>query len=212
MRTIFFVFLLFSANVNAFFGSSMIDDAVRFFAKKTDSVVTTAIRKTPLWKNTHEQGRFGDYLTALRMGGMGYTKLKSKTSAIHGIDGVYIKTAKNNEIDEIIIIENKVDGSQLTSGLNRQMSKEWINDKIGKMLLSDDIDVRNTGLLLQQQITQQSGKVKKELWQHDIASGTTKKYSIDDAGYKDTLVYQWDDKMIDNTLQKWCELGHIECK
>ena len=191
---------------------AFIDDVIKFFEKNTDNFGENYLKRKltkirPKWRNTHIKGRFGDYLTAKRMTAMGYTKLKSKISTIHGLDGVYIKKRGNDVIEEIIVIENKVDTAQLNPGPPRQMSVEWIEKNIKSMLNSSDIEVRKTGEILMQN----KEKIKAELWKHDTITGKTVRYAIDKNGFIDQKIYEWNDRMIENTLHQWCSHELIEC-
>jgi len=199
------------------FWERFFDDVIKFFEKKCDNIAEHYLIKKikklpkPKWKNTHLKGTFGDYLTAKRMTAMGYKKLKSKVSSIHGIDGVYIKKGFGNKIEEIVIIENKVDKALLNPGPPRQMSSEWIQSNIQKMLTSSDPQVKETGRLLDYFLKNHPNKLKRELWKHDTLSGKTIRYQVNEAGFIEKKIYEWDDKMISNTLNQWCNHGILEC-
>ena len=122
------------------------------------------------FQNTHEMGRFGDWLTARRLTAQGYKKRDSKLNAVHGIDGVYVRNEKDNpqKIQEILIVENKVGNAQLNRPLG-QMTDEWINDTVEKMLKNDNDKTRSTGEL----IRANPDLVRKELWRHDLDNGST---------------------------------------
>lgn len=70
----------------------------------------------------------------------------------YGFDGVYIKKDYKNDISEIIIAETKycetgrIKMTNTASG--NQMSSEWINDQLQKMITSEYIDTRNTANII----------------------------------------------------------------
>lgn len=163
------------------------------------------------WPDTHAKGRFGDYVTTRRMTGMGYRKLKSKTSSIHGIDGVFAKYGKNGEIEEIVIIENKVDLARLNPGPPRQMSDKWLEKKVQEMISSRDPAARKTGDMLDHYMKHKPDRVKRELWHHDTGSGTTTRYRIDSNGYQAGMIHQWDDRLVHNTLDRICDKETLSC-
>ncbi len=210
----FFLMLILSSSSTAYGGifNTFIDSINKFIEKKAENFAENNFKRklkkiSPVWRNTHNKGKFGDYLTAKRMTAMGYTKLKSKTSNIHGLDGVYIKKRGNRLIEEIIVIENKVDSAKLNPGPPRQMSIEWIEKNVKKMLQSKDNKVRKTGEILMRY----KDKIKPELWSHNTKTGITIRYSIDKDGHKNRKIYEWNDKMIENTLRQWCSHELIRC-
>ena len=173
------------------------------------------IKKTVIgeikFKNSHEKGRLGDRLSALRLTGIGYKKINSKINSLHGIDGVYIKKANNGKIREILIVENKVDGSQLSFGPPKQMSDEWVIGNAKKMLKSNDKTLRQTAELIIGTMNNNPALIQKQLWKHDLETGhTSVKLLGKDAELINTIA-KWDDVMIANELRKWCNKGKLEC-
>lgn len=163
--------------------------------------------KAPTYENTHQKGTVGDYITAQRMTGMGYKKLGSKITTLHGIDGVYLKKNIDGSIKELITVENKTNTSHLNPGPPRQMSDEWIQQRIEKMLSSSDEEVRQTGVLLKTN----PDKIEKQLWQHDLSSGSTKVTLIDKDGYVSDNKYNWNDDLTKNTMDRLCNTGKLIC-
>lgn len=223
--TLLFMFsLCFSSNQSyAFKWSSFFDEAVDFtkkvFRKSTDEAPDILkrwpqIRNTKIGKiifrNPITKGRFGERLTAKRLTGMGFIKIKSKYDSLHGIDGVYIKINKG-KIDEIIIAESKVDGAILNVGPPKQMSDEWIIDRCHKLLSSGDPDAKQTARLVLDTMQDNPNIIKKQLWKHDLESGKTIVHNLDNKANISNRAYSWDDKLIENELRAWCEKGRLEC-
>lgn len=223
--TLLFVFslCLLSNQSYAFKWSSFFDEAVDFtkrvFRKSADEATDKPkrwpqIRNTKIGKiifaNSITKGRFGERLTAKRLTGMGYTKIKSKYDSSHGIDGVYIKK-KKGKINEIIITESKVDGGTLNAGPPKQMSDEWIIDQCHKLLSSGDPDAKQTARLVLDTMQDNPNIIKKQLWKHDLENGKTIVYNLDNNGNINNKVYSWEDKLIENELRIWCEKGRLKC-
>lgn len=146
------------------------------------------------FKGTLSKGTFGDWLTARRMGVKRYTKLPSKIDKSHGLDGVYARYSNGN-LQEVLIVENKVDGGKLKP---RQMTDEWITKQVDKMIDHADEKVRRTGEL----IRSSPDLVRKELWHHDLDDGVTTISSLDaKAGKISNRV----EKFISNQVRKRCE-------
>lgn len=145
--------------------------------------------------NSHEEAKFGDWLTAIRLTAQHYRKEPSKLNSIHGIDGVYVRYYDNGNPRDILIVENKVGGGKLGQG---QMTDEGIAKRVKKMIDHQDADVRRTGEL----IRKNPSLVRKELWHHDLASGKTK------VSYLDTEARKTPDRTyeyIEAATRKRCE-------
>lgn len=191
-----------------------------YIVKNTDCKVDVAKKLWPQtkktiigeisFKNSHVKGRLGDRLSALRLTGMGYKKLNSKINTLHGIDGVYIKR-KNGKINEILIVENKVDGSQLSYGPPKQMSDEWIIGNAHKMLSKENKSLQQTGKLIINAMNNNPVLIKKQLWKHDLETGDTSVKKIGKHGEVMETVKKWKDNLIPNELKKWCNKGRITC-
>ena len=148
-----------------------------------------------LFPNSHSKGRMGDALTAKRLTGAGYRKLPSKISEIHGIDGVYVRYGGNGKLQGVLIVENKVDSASLAPG---QMTKEWISGRVRKMLDHSNETVRQTGEIVQGN----PDMVRKELWHHDMDSGTTIIYSLNDAGKRQ---FERKERFLGKQIRTRCE-------
>ena len=149
------------------------------------------------YDNTLQKGTIGDAATARKMTGKGYKKLPSKINGNQGIDGIYVKNNLDGSVHEIIVVENKVDKSQLNRGTeNRapQMSEQWVENNIDKMLGSPDPETRKTAQLLREN----ADKVKYQLHHHTLPTdlspeapgGITKVYELDKNGNKVKLLYE----------------------
>lgn len=146
------------------------------------------------FQDSLSKGTFGDSLTARRLTAKAYTKLRSKVDRVHGLDGVYIRY-DNDNLQEVLIVENKVDWGALRSG---QMKDEWIDERVDKMILHADAKVRHTGEL----IRGNRDLVRKELWHHDLRSGVTTISSLDAEAEKTS---QRTIKYISNQVRKRCQ-------
>lgn len=132
------------------------------------------------FRNSHEKGRLGDALTARYLTAKQYDKLNSKLDKVHGIDGVYVHHDHSGKPLDIIIVENKVDSSTLNPG---QMSNDWIEERLVRMMKHEDDSLRQTATL----IRTNRNIVRKELWHHNLRSGTTSIFSLDDGGQQTLL-------------------------
>ena len=132
------------------------------------------------FRNSHEKGRLGDALTARHLTAKQYDKLNSKLDKVHGIDGVYVRRDHSGKPLDIIIVENKVDSSTLNPG---QMSNDWIEERLVRMMKHEDDSLRQTATL----IRTNRNIVRKELWHHNLRSGTTSIFSLDDGGQQTLL-------------------------
>jgi len=160
--------------------------------------------------NSHQKGRLGDRLTAYRLTGMGYKKLKSKLNNIHGIDGVYIKKDKNGNMVELLIVENKVDKSSLNKK-TKQMSDEWVLLNAEKLIHSDDIHTKVTGKLILDTYKNQRDIFIKQVWRHDLEQGVTISTIRGINAEKIDQGLKWQDEFIANELKRWCANGKLEC-
>ena len=105
-----------------------------------------------------------DLMDDIMVNKKGYTKLPSKVEGNHGIDGVYVKYDKNGNIKELVIAEAKFGRSRLgKTSMGRQMSDQWIDGNINKMLRSDDVATRNAGRILDDYINNRGGIYSKQL-------------------------------------------------
>ena len=175
-----------------------------------EAIKPKKIRRAPQWPQKFEvgdsgyvvefanpvsKGTFGDALTARRLTAKGYIKLPSKLDGVRGLDGVYVRYDKDN-IQEILIVENKVDGGTLRPG---QMTDEWIAERVNKMLLRTNAKVREAGNL----IRSNPDLVRKELWHHDLSSGRTTINTLDPRTNKASQKRV--EKFLSNQVRKRCE-------
>lgn len=161
------------------------------------------------FKNSFEKGVLGDAITARRLTALGYSKLSSKYNLINGIDGVYLRRDATGTIVEIIVVENKVDSSRLAP---KQMTDEWLLSRIEKMVTAENEEVRRTGLLLKDMLQHQPQSVRKELWHHDLANGTTIVRSVDSDGKPGAILRSWSDALIQNQLLERCRKNIYVCE
>lgn len=118
------------------------------------------------FRDSVAKGNFGDSLTGIRLTAQGYGEEVSKIDGTHGIDGVYTRYANNGNLQEVLIVENKVDSGVLDPG---QMTDTWIDEKVEKLIASGDSDMGHIGTLIQKN----PSLVRKQLWRHHLASGET---------------------------------------
>lgn len=171
----------------------------------------STVRGVILFENSHAKGRLGDHLTARRLTAMGFKKLSSKYNTLHGIDGIYVKHDASGKISEIKIVENKMDSSTLQPGPPRQMSQLWIENNLGKMMVSSDKETRKIAETTLYAIKNNPSIVSTELWHHDLMRGVTVVKRVDQNGFSKEIIKRYDDRMIFNTLEKQCEKGSLVC-
>ena len=182
------------------------DDVLKVAASRSQNVQGLA-RNTVIgiinFANTHTIGRLGDYLTARRLTGMGYTKLPSKHSVIHGIDGVYVRFQDIDgvSVQNVVVVENKVGTARLASN---QMSDIWLKNAAEKLRRSTDAASRRTGQLLGEAMAENPDRITRQLWHHDLVSGKTTVTSLDMIGKVREVEYTWTDHLIENTLRQFC--------
>lgn len=169
---------------------------------------TATIAGTLHFKNTFDIGKLGDFLTARRLTSMGYSKLPSKYNTIHGIDGVYLKETLDGEVKELLIVENKVNKGRLAPG---QMTDDWVIQRAEKMLLADDLRVRETGRLLLTTLAASPDIIKKELWHHNLDTGKTIVLNVTPIGKRGEIIREWTDSFIQNTIVSMCRNGTLQC-
>ena len=155
------------------------------------------------------KGRFGDMLTTRRMTALGYVKLPSKYNMIHGIDGIYVKRNTSGAILELVLVENKVDKGWLFPG---QMSDAWIAESLSKMASSADGGARATAQEVRSLIEHGSAIVRKELWHHDLTTGSTTVKALDADGRPGAILQSWQDAYIKNRLFETCRSGSLTCR
>lgn len=166
--------------------------------------------KVVVFINPHHKGELGDRLTALRLTGQGFQKLKSKYDDLHGIDGVYVKRTAQGEVAEIRLVENKVDSARLNPGPPAQMSDAWIRQVCQKMLDSSDAQTAETARLVLDHLD--SSKLRRELWHHDLSTGNTTVRSVDSIGQPLAINQRWDDRLVANELNRQCEGARLVCQ
>lgn len=165
--------------------------------------------QTVAFPHPHAKGRLGDRLTALRLAARGYKKLPSKYDGLHGIDGIYVKRNAAGEIDEIRLVESKVDTSRLNPGPPAQMSDEWIRQVCAKMQAQGTPEAAESARLILAHMD--SPKLKRELWHHDLASGKTTVRQVDAGGKPEGVTESWSDKLVANEIERQCSVALLVC-
>jgi hypothetical protein len=145
---------------------------------------------TLVFPTTHAVGKVGDNLTALYFTGLGYTKKKSKTSKVHGIDGVYVRySPASRSCWEIIVVENKIN----TSGYKpHQLSLDGIESQCDRMLRSEDTEVHETAeLILEMMSGANRDRLARVLVRHDLRTGRSTRTAVDRDGHVLDKQGQW---------------------
>lgn len=142
------------------------EKAAKAVGKKLDNVAEKMAKKVLLekWfkgrlKGAEEgmtiavKGELGEAAAKRTLSRAGYEELPSKLSGNRGIDGVFVKRGSDGNISDIIISESKFSSSgratlSNTKRMGRQLSDEWIDTNIQKMIRSSDPAVQQTGRLL----------------------------------------------------------------
>jgi hypothetical protein len=165
--------------------------------------------KVIVFVSPHQKGTLGDRLTALRLTGQGYEKLKSKHNSVHGIDGVYVRRSLNGEVAEIRLVESKVDSGMLNPGPPAQMSDAWIRRACQKMIANGDPQTADTAQLVLEHL--ESPRLKRELWHHDLSTGITSVSAVDVSGHPLRMSQQWNDRLVVNELNRQCAHARLVC-
>jgi hypothetical protein len=102
---------------------------------------------------TGAKGELAEAAARRTLGRAGYEELPARLARNNGFDGVFVKRSAVGEIEDIIIFESKFSVSgraslTKTKTMGKQLSSEWIDANIQKMLNSADPAVRRTGMLL----------------------------------------------------------------
>jgi hypothetical protein len=143
-----------------------------------------------VFPSSHAVGRVGDSLSAIYYTKLGYTKKKSKTSKVHGIDGVYVRYNPRNKTQrEVVVIENKIN----TSGYKRhQLSLEGITSRCHKMLKSEDAAVQETAeLILAAMSNANNDRLIRLIVRHDLRIGKSTRFCVDEAGNSSDKHGEW---------------------
>jgi len=103
--------------------------------------------------NTVQKGALGELRTSLTMRRAGFNELPARLPGNRGFDGVFVKNGANGSITDIVITESKFATNgvrQLTQNrtTGRQLSPQWINANIQRMLNSSDPSIVRTGMTL----------------------------------------------------------------
>ena len=105
--------------------------------------------------STAQKGALGEARTSLTMRRAGFDELPARLPGNQGFDGIWVKRGADGGILDIVITESKYASSGKlrltnTTTMGRQLSPQWINANIQRMVRSNDTAVRQAGRLLQQ--------------------------------------------------------------
>ncbi len=100
-----------------------------------------------------QKGAYGELRTSLTMRRAGFDELAARLSGNQGFDGVFVRHSASGSIADIVITESKFasDGKlrlDTTRGMGRQLSPQWIDGNIQRMLNSSDPAIVRTGMTL----------------------------------------------------------------
>jgi len=163
-----------------------------------------------VFRNSHEKGQLGDRLTALRLTARGYRKLTSKYDNVRSFDGVYVKRNYFGDMEEIRLIENKVNSSRLNPGPPPQMSDAWIVNNCNKMRATGDPELARTATLVLNAL--KNNRLERELWHHVLATGTTTVREVTSSGKPQEASVRWQDRLISNEIGRQCRRKNLECQ
>lgn len=99
------------------------------------------------------KGAIGELRTSFTLRRAGYDELPSRLPSNNGFDGAWVKRGADGSVTDIIITESKYapDGVLKlanTKTMGQQLSSNWIDGNIQKMLNSADPSVVRSGMLL----------------------------------------------------------------
>ena len=102
-----------------------------------------------------QKGIAGEAAARKAMMRAGYVEMPARLPCNTGFDGVFVKYKPDGTIDDIIITESKFSSTGRaslteTKTMGTQLSTEWVDANIKKMLDAADPAVEATGLFLQQ--------------------------------------------------------------
>jgi len=156
--------------------------------------------------NTRTMGSFGDWMTNKKYTAMGYTKFPSKMGP-HGFDNVFVLIDSNNNIKEVLIVENKVNSSQLNTVTN-QMSDDWVLKKIQEMKNYNNKKIRDSGGFLQDVYSNTPEILKKVLIRYDLKEGTATSHILDSNAMR---LMETEKKWgVENMMRTWVENQNIK--
>jgi hypothetical protein len=159
-----------------------------------------------IFPNSHAVGRVGDNLSAIYFTRQGYTKKKSKTSMVHGIDGVYVRSSSQYSSQrQVLVVENKIN----TSGYKRhQLSLEGIQQRCQRMLKAEDAELQETAeLILGAMSESSSDRLVRMVVRHDLRIGKSTRFLVDELGNTSDKHGEWQNerdmsKVLKNAVNK----------
>lgn len=126
-----------------------------------------------------EKGALGERASANLMEAMGYACWRTAARTYHGLDVLCAKGSRLFGWREIVVVESKVGGGR-PNRLTGQMTDSWLLDRLARLRAHDDVPKRVLALAADW-IETGSGRLRRLLHRHDLASGTTKVYELDGA-------------------------------
>ena len=149
------------------------------FVDDVVGIISQTVLGKMWFRNTHVMGGLGDAVVARIYTARGYEKLPSKFSTVHGIDGVFVRR-DGEKLLELVVVENKVNGSRLADG---QMTQQWLLGACKKMERAGDGPVASTGRLVRQSLSSDSGVVvRRHLVRVNLETGSCTAKALDESG------------------------------
>ncbi len=151
-------------------------------------------------------GTVGEEALHHLMGALGYKRLLSKTSKIHGIDGVYVKYSNNGDVLQIRVVDAKCGNSKLK---NDQMTLAYVK-KQAENLKAMGGKHAQTGALLESAMTSTPERIQRELWRFDLKTERITGSLLrdeDGAAVIEKVIWDTQDNRLRNILVRRFEKG-----
>lgn len=121
------------------------------------------------------RGELGEQAARATLERAGYTNMAARLPGNRGFDGVFAKFDESGKVIDIIIAESKFSAVgraalNRTRTMGRQMSLEWIEVNVARMLRSQDSTVAATGRFLRQN----ASKIRRKV---NVFDGVTNRWN-----------------------------------
>ncbi len=127
------------------------------------------------FRDTRQQGDFGELLTAVMVTAQGYVQLPSQYNRNNGLDGVFVRRTQPGAFSDVLIAETKTGQARLSSDI---MTDKGVRRRLDKMY-AEGLLTYETAELLIKMLDARSPNFRKQLWQHQLATGQTFVYALD---------------------------------
>lgn len=163
-----------------------------------------------VFPTTHAAGKYGDWLTAIYYTRRGYKKLRSKRTAVHGIDGVYVRRRPNApDAYNVHIVENKINRSRLQ---RNQLSDSGILQRCHDLMKSGDEELAFTAEVVIKALQGDTNdKPFRILITHNLEVGISVRHLVDTNGEQVRKLGQWkNQETIRKTLNAKIRKGKVQ--